>query len=519
MDEDTDWLEEERHFNRLYRTRNLVSELIGELTAAQREECLNFLTKDDEIKDGLQKLSTLASPENPTNLAPLFSDISNIHKLIEQMSAKIDNLPVSYTQTDKTINGSIHATTPCQKSADPKPLYNTVARQSQMKLQQPTVPETKTLYNPKTPHHPSRLVVQFKPNGIPATQRPDPNQIVNNINASLAQNPQAKHMKVVTANFNNQGNLIISTRTDQTAEELMKFKSSFSQILTNLDNKQEITVREDKKWFKIQVDGVNTSYLSIANGRVTHTPDDVHAELMSCNPLYANSIQHLSAKPRWLRTEEELISTHKSSLVFALTDEPTARLFLKQKALAAFGNYCTLRAFQDRPPVTQCRNCWSLEHTTHNCKEYKRCRLCSALHDEKDHPHPDPNNCQKCLVAREYGDSMDTTAEGHCPHDLRCANCIANNNADQNHPADARRCPIRLEKYGTARENERRTQKSNNPWIRVKPKKNKTKTTNETHSTTPNTPLQNRFQPLNDDTPPPHTTQTPATQYTPEQHQ
>ena len=228
--------------------------------------------------------------------------------------------------------------------------------------------------------------------------------------------------------------MIISTRSDQTAEELIKFQDSFNHILTNIHSEQAVILREDKRWFKIQIDGVNTGSLSIGNGRILHSAEAVHTELLACNPLYNKSQNLLVAKPRWLRTDEELYTTPKSSLVFALTDEPTARLILDQRSLAAFGRHCSVRAFQDRPPVTQCRNCWRLDHTTRLCKETQRCRLCSAQHDEKDHQHTPPANCQKCCIAQEYGDTMDMTAEEQCPHELKCLNCLANNIDDHNHP-------------------------------------------------------------------------------------
>lgn len=293
----------------------------------------------------------------------------------------------------------------------------------------------------------------------------------------------------------------------------MKFQNSFYHLLANLNNQQEVIIREDKKWYKIQVDGVSTGSLTALNGRILHSAEDVHLELLACNPLYANSKDCIVAKPRWLRTEEELSTTSKSSLVFALTDESTARQFLNQKSLAAFGRHCTLRAFQDRPPVTQCRTCWSLNHPTHRCTETQRCRICSGHHDEKEHQPTDPANCQRCNTAKEYGDTMDTSAEGHCPHDLRCINCTANNHVDNNHPADARRCPVRLEKYGTARDNERRAQKSSNPWIKVKSKKAKSKDTNNLPTPTTNPPSNNRFEPLAG---PSTQTQTPTPFHNPE---
>ena len=87
----------------------------------------------------------------------------------------------------------------------------------------------------------------------------------------------------------NQGNMIISTCSDQTAEELIKFQDSFNHILTNIRSEQAAILHEDKRWFKIQIDGVNTRSLSIGNGHILHSAEAVHTELLTCNPLYNKS--------------------------------------------------------------------------------------------------------------------------------------------------------------------------------------------------------------------------------------
>ena len=60
-----------------------------------------------------------------------------------------------------------------------------------------------------------------------------------------------------------------------------------------------------------------------------------------------------------------------------------------------------------------------------------------------------------------------------CLHNLRCINCTAGGIEDNNHVANSRRCPVTPEKYGSARDNERRAQKTGNPWqvITRKPRK------------------------------------------------
>ena len=184
MEEDTDWSEEERHFNRLNKVRDLLNDLAVEFTAAQSEQCLNFLTEDPEIKEQLAKFSNLVtSPDPNTYNNLLFTGISDIQKLIEQVSGKLDKMSSSpLASPDKSINGSIHAMVNhpppiATTSPPPKPLYTTTVKNTQPKAPQITKQDPKQPLNPKTSHHPSRLVVQFKPNGIPPEQRPDPSHI------------------------------------------------------------------------------------------------------------------------------------------------------------------------------------------------------------------------------------------------------------------------------------------------------------------------------------------------------
>ena len=190
-----------------------------------------------------------------------------------------------------------------------EPAYNTAAKKIPTSQPPPQKQTPSPPQNPKTSYHPSRLVIQFRPNSIPPERRPDSSHIVNNINDALMTNPQVNHMKVVAASFNNQGNLILSMCSDQTAEELLKFQNTFSHILANMCEMQEVIIREDRKWFKIQIDGVSTSSLSVGNGWIPNTTDMVHTELAACNLIYANSQDLIVVKPRWLCTEEELYTT------------------------------------------------------------------------------------------------------------------------------------------------------------------------------------------------------------------
>ena len=72
-------------------------------------------------------------------------------------------------------------------------------------------------------------------------------------------------------------------------------------------------------------------------------------------------------------------------------------------------------------------------------------------------------DCRKCK-ALEESDGM-VVDKVLCTHYLHCATCsTVSHITEKDHAADARRCPVRLDKYGTARSNERKALKSDNPW-------------------------------------------------------
>ena len=319
---------------------------------------------------------------------------------------------------------------------------------------------TKPNTNPLSAHHPCRAVIRFLPDGIKEGDRMEPALVVNTINNALANSQalKAKHIKAVAATYNNQGNLIVSTRADQRATDLLQFVEIFLPLISQ---GYTTSALEDKRWFKIQVDGVSTHTMANYRPRTLLAAETVHEELRTCNPAYAQAADHIVSPPRWMRTQEELKNTLRSSLVFAVDDEDIAKELLWGNSLAAFARYCPLRAYQDRPPVKQCKNCWGWDHVADNCKAQTRCRLCAGDHKEEEHNMD--QECRKCK-ALEESDGM-VVDKVLCTHYLHCANCsTVSHITEKDHAADARRCPVRLDKYGTARSNERKALKSDNPW-------------------------------------------------------
>ncbi|KAF5313929.1 hypothetical protein D9619_013084 [Psilocybe cf. subviscida] len=317
--------------------------------------------------------------------------------------------------------------------------------------------------NPTATYHPSRAVIAYQ-HGIPDHQKLAPAEICDKLNVALAGIQKSKEIQVVAARYTQHGNIIINTRADQNAMDFVKIAN---EILPQLHPEIPATARADVKWWKIQVDGVPTHRMTIGGEIYSHTSETVHKELLDCNPGYATISNRIIAKPRWLRTPDELQAIPHSSVVFAVDDEEAAKTLLKNGKLAAFGRYCTLRPFQDRPPVIQCTNCWGWEHKEAACRLKTRCRLCSGAHHEKEHEGKGP--CDQCRKqAESAGDTV--MEEEECHHQLKCAICALEQRDNIHHAADNRRCPARIEKWGTARANEKKAVKNNEPWKIVKPK-------------------------------------------------
>lgn len=475
--------EEDIRFTLVNRVRNLLVDLDETILELKGRNLFEYAFNDEEVSLKLSKVySATASLPSAHQTIPLLAKVNEVCDRLGSIVGKIGNNMTS--SPNSTIDNPSHSTTTMAeklKTLHPSTPQNATTTRPKQLPQPPS--------NPMLSHHPTRLVVQFLPNGLPETERQEPHTLVKMVNAALSSRSESKHMKVVAASYNKQGNLILSTQADQTAAELMKFEHVIIPAITTSRN---VIIREDKRWYKVQIDGVYTGSLTVGDGRALHSGEAVHDELLACNPLYAHLQKYIVSKPRWLRTNEELQTTRKSSLVFALDNEEAAKQILNHRSFAAFGSHCMLRAFQERPPVIQCRNCWRFDHQTDKCKEVKRCRLCGEKHSEEEH------NSQTCNVCHTSpGDeSMDTSTDNPCTHRLRCANCITDSGKEHNHPADSRRCPARLERYGTARANERRASKTENPWTTIKAKKvrKKTEDTNKNPSSTGITNSANKFE-------------------------
>jgi len=404
-------------FNALNSITSPITQLPLETTLDHQNKLQKELAAVKANMEALSTQNTFMLESLTTQNTHISEELAITLRCIKDMNARVSNL-------EQPTFSKITSTIPIPSLPTPTTPPQLPKPKAQIKL--PTLPP------PSNSHHPSRLVIQFPPDGLRKQDRKDPQAIVKAVNGALEKNPKSRHLRVVAAKFSVQGNLVLSTRADQTASELIKAADVFTPIVN--PKNLPIALREDKKWYKIQVDGVSTTTYAHDGTGTTHNSDSIHKELILCNPSYAAASPHIVAPPRWMRTYEELRSVPRSSFVFAIDNETLAKSILQSRSLAVFGRHCSLCAYQDRPPVTQCKHCWGWNHKAEICKKTRTCRLCSQEHSEANHTEPE---CPTCKSMDEGGDT--TMKDGpSCLHNLKCANCINAGLEDVSHAADAR---------------------------------------------------------------------------------
>ena len=204
-------------------------------------------------------------------------------------------------------------------------------------------PPTTAVVNQKRAHHPSRVVLQLvdKPQSFTP---PDSLTLVHNINATLSQNEDSKHLHVVSAEWNAKKNCVLTVKDGQLGKDLLPFVARFYTHLS--PHQSAVTATDDARWFKIKVNGVRTR---THDGSDILSSETLHAELAANNPVYAAT--NITMLPRWTRRAQELGEQARSSIVFATDNEDIARHLTKQKKfLALFGRFCTVEQYTERPP-------------------------------------------------------------------------------------------------------------------------------------------------------------------------
>ncbi|PPQ73555.1 hypothetical protein CVT24_007443 [Panaeolus cyanescens] len=433
-----------------------------------REEIKLLSKKMDSIEQALSQDKKMILETITQETKELKSNMKEMTTMVNESELRINKRLEWIEGIIKKTNSSQPQTATAQMPNHQKHTPTPINIGPSNKISTPE-PTTKVHQNPRKAHHPSRAVLSFE-GGIPIPERLEPEEICRRLNTGLNRIGQ-NQIRVVAAKYTQHGNIVVNTREDQKASELVKHASK---VIECIHPGHPVMAREDIKWWKIQIDGIPTRRLNTDGTTYYYTEGEVHNELIDANPVYSQLDKHIIYKPRWLRPAAERMKIRHSSAVLALDNEDAAKQILKANALAAFGRFCTLRPFQERPPVIQCKNCWGWDHKENACRVKTRCRICSEAHHEQEH---EPRPCARC--EDQMTTNGDSIINEDCMHRNKCSNCALSGIEEWHHPADYRRCPARLRKWGSARTTEKKALEEDQPWQVVVRKKKTTKPRNQ----------------------------------------
>ena len=168
---------EEPTYPYLYEFCNLLGELTGLTSSLKSQGCLEDILKDEITTKNLEELSEML-PTMPINqqLLPLLSGISDLCLKVNSLMNTLEN---QGNTNQNTIYSSIHVPN-SQPQPGPVVAHNTHTNPANPGQTKPTkkalLPATLT-QPPNTPtnlrlaHHPTRIVAQFPPNGIPENDK------------------------------------------------------------------------------------------------------------------------------------------------------------------------------------------------------------------------------------------------------------------------------------------------------------------------------------------------------------
>ena len=249
-------------------------------------------------------------------------------------------------------------------------------------------------------------------------------------------------MKVTAIRWNPQGNCVLYTRSDQQALDLLIFSNILPSIIAPGHNG---LAREDKKWYKIEIAGIQTGLQDGIKG--TFSSQQIHSYLCENNLEYAKT--NVTLLPRWTQPPIELGTQGFFSIVFAVDDKDQHIHLLKNvHTLAAWGRIVYMHKWMDCPSIIQYRKYWKFGHYAANCKSTTKYHICHSNHKESQHIQA----CTECTNKT----NMVIDGNNSCTYtNPSCINCKTEGIDDCAHSSNWTRCPIHLRKLGEACEQPR----------------------------------------------------------------
>jgi hypothetical protein len=311
---------------------------------------------------------------------------------IKQLEDKIDILLKNSTTTPSLLKNTTSTTTNLQQP------WNQVAASSKSSTSNPA----KTFPDQKSISKKSRTFTILR-NTTADNQSINPLQIRDCINHALLDAKASPQLKVASATLNPRGNIVVLTKDNCTATEVLKFQDQIQKAVNSLDKHTE-NIQTSEDWAKVLVHGIHQEYF----------PDTIDGmEKLKKEIEDFNSRVKVMNTPRYLLRPERRNGKQHSSVVFAVQNKEVLKSIVKS-GLHAMGNSQKVEEFYSVRPVDQCPKCQGFGHHHQRCKKAATCRICSAEHLTSEH------KCGNCKAVGKL-----------CPHYTpKCINCSGKHKAN-----------------------------------------------------------------------------------------
>jgi hypothetical protein len=180
-----------------------------------------------------------------------------------------------------------------------------------------------------------------------------PAELCQFINATLADSALHSQVRISTAKWTFQGNLVLTVGPDTMATQLQATSQFITSLLsTNLAQAGPplpLTSQPNVRWSKVLINSVPTGIMK--DHPQAFTPAECHAALQANNP--SNRSLRVTQLPSWVKPPSSYSPGQVSSLVVAFEDPDGTLLssLLSPHHLFLFGSAAELRWWKQKPPL------------------------------------------------------------------------------------------------------------------------------------------------------------------------
>jgi len=215
--------------------------------------------------------------------------------------------------------------------------------------------------------------------------------IRNNINNAL-KSANLNIMVVTVTMSQSKSNIVITTLSETTAEDLLKHQKIWQHVL------DFTKVKKNEKWYKVVAHEISTAIFNIPNGM----------QLAKEEIETFNKDLKLACLSTWLTSEEIQSQKMHSSVILVFGSNQEVKKALRNRLIIAEVSVKTA-VYNVSKSTDQCNKCQQFEHHFAKCQNAAKCQICVQNHNTRQH------ECYLCSQMKKRTICIHTV--------LKCSNC------------------------------------------------------------------------------------------------